>query len=157
MIVLSDAGQVNRLAQVFKLDLPGQLGGAGPAILPRAVYDDMCSEQPYAEQLQYTFEIGDVKDPALVETLRSELDLGQAQAIALARERGAELLIVDDRRSRAVAARLGLPHVGLLALLLEGKRRGKLKALAPLLDDIDPYGHWVGEDVYRRALTEAGE
>ena len=72
-----------------------------------------------AEQLQYTF---------LVETLRGEVGLGQAQALALARERGAELLLVDDRRGRAVATRLGIPHVGLLALLLEARRKGRIKA-----------------------------
>jgi uncharacterized protein len=45
-------------------------------------------------------------DSASVSALKSLVDDGEAEAIALARERGHEI-ILDDRQARAVAANLG--------------------------------------------------
>jgi len=159
MIVLSDGMQVHNLAQIRLLDLPGQLGAAGAApILPEAVYGELVAESSYAENLQYTFDIGKPKDTAFVDSLLSQLDVGRAQAIALARERGAELLLMDHRKGRAVAASFGIPHVGLMAFLVEGKFRGRIKALKPLLDELIPRPkHATGDDLYSRVLREVGE
>ena len=50
--------------------------------------------------------------------MRLELDPGEAEAIACAMEANARLLLIDERRGRTVAQRLGLATTGLLGVLL---------------------------------------
>ena len=88
----------------------------------------------------------------------SELDPGESEAIVLALDTQADLLLLDERKARAVAARLGVRFIGLLGVLLEAKRRGHILSVKPLLDSlIVKAGFWLGSQVYSRALREAGE
>jgi predicted nucleic acid-binding protein len=49
----------------------------------------------------------------------TKLDIGEASAIALAQECGAELLLIDERAGTLEARRLGLSAVGTLGVLIE--------------------------------------
>jgi predicted nucleic acid-binding protein len=49
-----------------------------------------------------------VRAGAIVHLLRPELDEGEAEAIALAQEVGAALVLLDERDVRRVAGRMGL-------------------------------------------------
>jgi uncharacterized protein len=44
------------------------------------------------------------------------------------------LLLIDERRGRAEADRLGLRIIGLLGILVEAKRRRLIAAVKPLID-----------------------
>jgi hypothetical protein len=61
------------------------------------------------------------RDKSRVAQLRTELDAGEAGAIALALERQADLIPVDERLGRQVATALGLRVTGLLGVLAEAK------------------------------------
>ena len=69
---------------------------------------------PIAEVLKCRIETP--KDAAAVKALETELQPGEAEAIVLAREHQAELLI-DERMGRLVARRLGIGHTGVIGLL----------------------------------------
>lgn len=161
MVVVSDASAVINLAVIGHLDLLHQL--FGQVLIPQAVFDEIVvvgAGQPGAEEVTQRpwIESRQVTDRSLVEGLRIELDLGEAEAIALARETGCDLLLIDERRGRTVAERLGLPRLGLLGVLVQAKRAGEIQAIRPLLDALrDEAGFWVREDLYRRVLEAAGE
>src|ERR1051325_4851925 len=70
---------------------------------------------------------------AQVNELLRDLDSGEAEAIALAIELGAEILI-DESDGREVARRLGLSRVGALGVLLRLKQRGLIGDVLPLVD-----------------------
>jgi uncharacterized protein len=66
-------------------------------------------------------------------------------------------LLIDERRGRKVASRLGLKFIGLLGMLVEAKRKGFI-VVKPILDDmIAKAGFWVDSQLYARVLQEAGE
>jgi hypothetical protein len=99
-----------------------------------------------------------VTSQAIVDALQAELDIGEAEAIALAVEKQANLLLSDERRGRQVATRMGLTYIGLLGVLLEAKRKGFLPEVKPVLDDLlAKAGFWVSPQLYTRVLQAAGE
>ena len=98
-----------------------------------------------------------VVNTPLVEALRRDLDLGEAETIALALELDAELVLMDEREGRRAAQRLGLKTLGVVGVLLDAKRQGFLPAVRPALDALRTVGFYLGEPVYRRGLELAGE
>lgn len=102
-----------------------------------------------------------VQDPAnseLVQVLSDQLDRGEAEAIALAVELGGRLpTLLDDRRGRRVALRLGLRVQGSAGILLLAKEQGILPDVRPALDALVEAGLYLSDDVYRRVLTLSGE
>lgn len=81
----------------------------------------------------------------------------RAEAITLALERRADLVLLDERSGRRRAAALGLSYTGVVGVLLEARKRGLLKAVRPVLDELRALGFWLSEAVYERALEVAGE
>lgn len=85
------------------------------------------------------------------------LDAGEAAAIELARECHARLILLDERRGRRAAVRLGLSVAGSLAVLVAAKERGLVPAVGPILEQIIAQGRWIGPDVKHQILVLAGE
>jgi predicted nucleic acid-binding protein len=99
-----------------------------------------------------------VQNQALVTALRGDLDRGAAETIALALELGADLTLLDEREGRHAAQRLGLRVVGVVGILLEAKANGKIDAIRPHLRALrQTAGFYLGEPLYQRALSLAGE
>jgi predicted nucleic acid-binding protein len=95
-------------------------------------------------------------DRALVVALGMLMDAGEAEAVALASERGWPI-ILDDRQARAVARRLDLQIVGTVAVLIRAKRQGLIEAIGPLLDDLAKNEFRLSEALRQEALRLAGE
>ena len=99
-----------------------------------------------------------VSNRELVRALRHELDAGEAEAIALAIETGAEFVLMDEHLGRETASYMGLRCVGLIGVLVEAKRTGMIDQIRPLLDLLrDLAGFRVSESLYRRVLQDEVE
>ncbi len=100
-----------------------------------------------------------VKDPAdrsMVRALELVLDRGESEAIALAHEKGLRV-ILDDRKAREVATRMGVPVTGTIGLIVKAKSAGIITAVRPLLDSLDACKFHVSRDLRNEALRLAGE
>jgi hypothetical protein len=82
---------------------------------------------------------------------------GEAEAIVLAGELQADVVILDDATARRVAEAEGRTVVGLLGLLLHAKLRGLVGAVRPSLDDMVAAGFFLDDSLYRSILGQAGE
>jgi hypothetical protein len=85
--------------------------------------------------------------------------------LELDREKRKRSLAIEIKRSRSsmnagdvLTFHLGLKFIGLLGALVEGKRRGYVAAVKPILDDLMAQaGFWVSGYLYARVLREVGE
>jgi predicted nucleic acid-binding protein len=105
-------------------------------------------------------EIIKVKSRAAVDDLlqQQKLDLGEAEAIILAIDLNANLLIIDEQLGRSVAKQKGLEITGLLGALLEAKSKGIILHVKPIVDDLVAQAKFrVSADLYRKILSLASE
>jgi predicted nucleic acid-binding protein len=85
------------------------------------------------------------------------LDHGEAEVIALAQERDACLVLLDEKRARRYAARMGLPVSGTLGVLLLAKEKGLIETVQPLISSLIVAGLHVHPDLVTAVLQLAGE
>lgn len=69
----------------------------------------------------------------------------------------ASRLIIDKRRGRNEAIRLGIQVTGLLGILLAAKQQGLILLVQPILDDLMAQGFWIRAELYAEVLRLAGE
>ncbi len=161
MTIVSNASPLINLARIGKLDLLYEL--YGELTVPEAVWQEVVIDgtgQPGAEQVRQSnwIHIRSVNDRRLVQALRQELDAGEAEAIVLAIETEAELLLMDEHLGRETARHLGVRHMGLIGVLLEAKHRRLIPAIKPPLDALrDIAGFRVSDALYQRVLRDEGE
>lgn len=98
------------------------------------------------------------KNQSLVATLCRHLDAGEAEAIALANELRAGLILIDETEGRAAARGLGLAVTGTIGVLIRAKHDGKFAALKPILDTlIQQHSFRLGRNLYEQVLRQVGE
>jgi hypothetical protein len=153
MIVVADASPLIALARIGRLELLRALFGT--LVLPNAVWREVTEagrDKAGAATVLLADWIGrrDVSDQGLVALLRQDLGAGEAEAIALAREVSADLVLLDERLGRAAAKRLGLRVTGLVGVLIEARERGLLADAEAVLDALHRQaGFWLAEELRR--------
>ena len=86
------------------------------------------------------------------------LDTGEASVIHLARERGADFVLIDERKARKIARRIyGIPIVGSARILVEAKHRGLIYNVREALEGMRSAGYWIHDDIVKTALEQAHE
>jgi predicted nucleic acid-binding protein len=98
-----------------------------------------------------------VQNLAVVATLRTQMDAGEAEAIALAMELGDVILILDDKKARRVAQQIGLRVIGTVGMLLRAKRQGVIGEIKPLLTALIQADFRIADAIIREALRLSGE
>lgn len=162
MIVVSDTSPITNLAAVGLLNLLHQL--YQEVIIPQAVYDEMVRLGyivPGTVEVQTLpwIKVKTVSDIQRVAILQNKLDIGEAEAIVLALELKADLLLLDERRGRKIASSLGLNQItGLLGVLLEAKQKGLISTIKPVVDLlINENNFRISDRLYQKIIQVAGE
>ncbi|HVY93171.1 MAG TPA: DUF3368 domain-containing protein, partial [Bryobacteraceae bacterium] len=99
-----------------------------------------------------------VPPSGLLTILLSSLHRGEAEAIALAVERRAGIVLIDEQEGRQTATRAGLAVTGVLGVLLRAKSRGEISALKPEMTALcDKARFFIAPALESRVLSLAGE
>ena len=151
MLVVADSSPLIALCRIGRLELLHEL--FGQLMLPDAVWREVAASHPEktgasAIVSSSWIERRDVQDVPLVTLLRQDLGAGESEAIVLAREVKADLLLMDERRGRSAAKRLGITCTGLVGVLLEARRRGVLADPAGVGEELrNLAGFWIAEEL----------
>ena len=149
MIIVSDTSPVSNLLIIGQLDILSQL--FGEIIIPPKVFEEI-------QRLEDWIKIIIPSDTKLVQELNENLDEGESEAIALAKELNAEFILIDEKKGRKVAEQLGITAIGLLGILLKAKQKRAVERIMPLLDSLrQDAGFWISDVLYHDILMQAEE
>lgn len=167
MFVVSDTSPLTNLLAIERLQLLSRLYDT--VAIPEAVLQEISVNSAEDEvqngliaedELQSLdwVEIMRVANRDLVESLLLELDLGEAEAISLAVETDAELLLIDERKGRNVAKQMGVRTAGLIGALVEAKQKDIIPAVKPILERLKMNaGFWISDGLFNQVLRKVGE
>lgn len=89
--------------------------------------------------------------------VRGSLGDGERQAISLAIEQHADLLVVDDLPARRLAQSIGTSVVGTAGILWPVKRRGLISSVRHERDSLLRNSFYLSPQLYTELLKAAGE
>lgn len=147
LIALAQIGQFNLLQALFE-----------QVVIPPAVRAEIQDDVSRAALTAAEWLV--VSPPAdllAVQLLLEELDAGESEALILAKEKSAKLLLIDERAAARKARTLGLSVIGTLGILLLGQKAGYLTTLKPHLEHLQQTGFRMSTSLYTQVLLAAGE
>ena len=153
MIVVSDTSPLTALLTVSAADLLPQL--FSEVVIPEAVLDEL---QRSHSRLPAWLRIAAVANQNQARQYAQIVDMGEAEAIELARELHADRLLMDERKGRRLAVREGVPVIGLLGVVLLARRKQFIPSARALIDRLQKEaGIYLADDVKEAALVSVGE
>lgn len=108
-------------------------------LIPEAVWQEVVDEgegRPGAREVANAdwIAVRSVTARGVMKLLLTEIERGEAEAIALAYELDADVVLLDERDARQAAKRLGLRPLGTIGILMWAKRSGRLDDLRTWLN-----------------------
>ncbi len=142
-MIVSDAGPITIFARIGRLSL--LRGVAGSLLIPNAVYDEIVVKKggmPRAAEVAQAswIQMVPVITRSIIGALPGVLHEGEREAIGLAKERVAQLLI-DEIRARRAARELGIEVIGTLRILYEAKQLGHINLVRPIIVQMQSCGY----------------
>jgi hypothetical protein len=157
-IVVADAGPLIAFARLHQLDLLAQIFSS---VLVTGTVLSECTgrpdfpENPLIHDAVRNKQL-ELRTPPDFSAFVQEVDAGEASAIAMALECACGVLM-DDKAGRRIAKNIGVPVIGTVGVLVLAKRRGLVRLVKPLLDDLAASGYFLGAAIIADALATAGE
>ncbi|MCZ7381957.1 MAG: DUF3368 domain-containing protein [Candidatus Methanoperedens sp.] len=151
LIHLARIGELELLRDIF-----------GEVLVPKAVYRECVIEggdRDDARKIKTAswIRITGIKNIELKKALNTSLDEGESEAIVLALEEKADLILLDDYDAREFARIYGLKITGIIGILLKAKYTGRISSLSEILENLKETGFWLNEDLRSQILRDAGE
>jgi hypothetical protein len=163
MLVASNTSPISNLAIIGRLNL--LQSQFREVRIPGAVQSEL-GQPPHRAalaEIQQALQDGWIKPQALREAkiarlLATDLDPGEAEAIALALELSADLILLDERDGRSAAERAGLKVTGVLGVLLRAKIDGQIPLVKPEIEALRTRSRFfLSPQLQEKVLAIAGE
>lgn len=159
-VVVSDTTAITHLAKINALIILRQL--YNEILIPKEVYNELRQNKktmPGALQVLNSkwIKVVPIRNHAIAAKLKRRLDLGESEAITLAIDTNADVLIIDEIAGRMVAKKLVNKIIGTVGVLLEAKKLGFISTVKPYLTQLRHTGFRISNELYELALNQAGE
>lgn len=162
MIIISDTTALSNLLRINQLQLLPKL--YGNIIIPETVFDELQTLESFNVSIKPINQASWIKIKYVTNRLmlsdlvnKNNLDLGEAEAIALSIELQANRLLIDEKKGRTIARQYNLSIVGTLGILLEAKTKGFLSNITKEMDKLLKIGFWIHPTLYKKIQRLAKE
>lgn len=158
--VVCNSSPLIHLAKVGKLEL---LKGYFTEIsIPEAVYRECVidgKDREDAKRIENAtwIRVVDIKNIDLKKAFNTVLDEGESEAIVLALQESADLILLDDYEARELARTYGLNITGTIGILIKAKYEGDISSIDEMLKKLRRTGFWLSDDLYTKILRDEGE
>lgn len=133
----------------------------GELDLLRKVYETVTTTPEVAKEFMYTLpdwiRIEEVKDKKYQDFLETQIDWGEASAIALAKEMESPLVLLDDLKARKLAVKLNLKVTGTLGVIHKAKQIGVLENIKPIIEKLQATNFRISENILEELLGKNNE
>lgn len=141
MRIVCDSSTIIALERINYLWLLEKI--AQEVFIPPTVSKEIQSKK--SSNLPACFKVKEPGNNFFIKQNRGTLHVGEVEAICLAKDVKADLIILDDKKARKLAEKEGLKVAGLLALLIMAKEKGFIKRVKPLIDDLKRNSFYNGK------------
>lgn len=146
--VITDSTCLIGLERIHQLEILPKV--FSPIFIPPAVATEVNLQKDWLR-------IQSPHNQSLVIALKTQLDPGESEAIALAVEYSEMFIILDDLSAREMALQLNLKVIGTVGLLLRAKSQGIISEIKPLLEGLNQANFRISQSLVEKALQLAGE
>lgn len=155
MIVISDTSPICYLLLIDQISILQELYEL--VVIPQAVADELNASESPPVVRNWIANPPDWLQIKIVSTSSrsglEKLDPGEQEAILLAEQIEAELIILDDKAARQIASERGLKIIGLLGIVKDAAQFGLLD-LRVTFECLQEAGFWVAPSLLKRLLRE---
>ena len=160
MIAVSNTTPILSLYKIGQLALLKSL--FDQVIVPKAVHDEIAvlgkgKQGHEAVDTANYIQIKEVQNVLAVNLLRAQLDYGEAEAIVLAKELGADVLLLDEKKARRIAQANAQPVIGSIGVLQAAKDKGLIPDMKTPLDGLIANGIWIDKSLCQLVLSKNNE
>ena len=160
MIVVCDSTILIGLAKIGRLDLLREV--FSKISVPEEVFHEVVEKgagKTGSKSIKDArwIEIIPIKDRTQVDLLMISLEKGEAEVLTLAKQLGADLILVDEQKARKSAVIAGYDVMGLLGLFILAKKLGLIDQIRPLIGELRKKKFRVSDRVVLETLKRAGE
>jgi len=155
-VIVSNASPLIVLLKINKLSILKDI--FEKIVISEAVYKEITAKEHdklIFDKLEW-IEARSVRNIEMTALLEKLIDKGEAEAIILARELNATLLI-DDAKARKYAKLLNIEVIGTLGLLKIAKRRGLVRSVKKVINSMLAEGYYIEDKLVRKILKDIGE
>ncbi len=160
-IVISNASPIINLAIIGRLNLLKTFWEK--IYVPEAVWKEVVidgedkAEVAEIKKADWIF-VEKVKDRNLTLLLMQNLDKGEAEAIALAIEKNADIILLDETDAREAVDIYRIEKTGVLGILLLAKLKNEIPNLKQEIEKLKTMADfWLKESLIQSVLRKAGE
>lgn len=161
MKIISDSSPLMALSTIGKLHLLKEQ--FSEVIVPDAVWKEITVDgkaKKGADDIRRAdwITVEHVTNQFFVKLLKKDIDSGESEAIALAVEINADLILLDDKLARTVASNFELNILGTIGILIRARKKGLLHQLRPEINNLLVHAKFrLSENLIKKALQEVGE
>ena len=157
--IITDTSPIQYLYQIHLLTLLPTL--YGQVIMPQAVANELAQGRDQGIHLPNLAALSWVTLTQISESVliadMPNLGRGEREVLSLALNTPDSLVILDDALARNYARQLDLAVTGTLGVLLKAKQLGHVKAIAPLLDQLNALHFRIAQSTRMAVLKLANE